>query len=93
MNDNRGTITGAILGLVGSTISLAIAFGVSIRPELRDAMIAEATAVLSIAPLVGALVDHGKRTAAAAIASSTAPIVPAVPAAPPAAAGSPAGVP
>ncbi len=93
MNENGGTITGAILGLVGSTISLAIAFGVAIRPELRDAIIAEATAVLAIAPLVGALFDHGKRqassrVAAAAIASSSE-----APPAPPAAAGTPAGVP
>lgn len=70
----KGTITGAVIGIVTATVTLLIAFGVHISSKERDAIIAEATAITAIAPAIGAVLDHGKaqaesRTSAAIITS------------------------
>jgi hypothetical protein len=66
------TIVGAITGLVVATVALAVAFGVHLNDSERAAIVAEASAVLAFAPLIGAVLDHGKaqsesRTSAAII--------------------------
>lgn len=74
--DYTKTIIGAVIGLVTATISLLIAFGVHLDAAERSAIVAEASAVLAFAPLIGAVLDHAKaqsesRTGAAIIASQT----------------------
>ena len=67
MNGNTGTLSGAVLGVVTATVSLAIAFGWHISPRAQAAIIAEATAITVVAPAVGAAYDHSKRQSAARI--------------------------
>lgn len=67
MNGNKGVIAGAIIGLATATTSLAIAFGVHLSTAERDAIIAETTALIAIAPLVGVAYDHSHRQSKARI--------------------------
>lgn len=100
MNGNKGTIGGSVVALVGAAVGLAVAFGVNLSTAERDSIIAFVTAVIAVAPIVGAGFDHSHRQAAArqeaaaTIAVGAAPVAAAVPpqpgtatAAPPAAAG------
>lgn len=73
--DYTKTVVGAILGLVAATVSLAVAFGIHLDAAEREAIIGEAVAITAFAPLIGALLDHGKAQAesrtSAAIINST----------------------
>lgn len=76
MNSNKGTISGAILALIVAGIGLATAYGAHISAQERDATIAFATAIIAVAPLIGAAFDHSHRQAksrveAATVAAST----------------------
>lgn len=81
MNGNKGLTTGSALAVIIAALGLAVAFGVHISAQERDAIIAFATAVIAVAPSIGALFDHSHRQAesrveAANVAASTlAPLV------------------
>lgn len=77
MNGNKGLAAGSALAAVSASIGLAVAFGVHITPQQKDAVLAFATTVIAIAPSIGAFFDHSHRsadarqTAAATIATGT----------------------
>jgi hypothetical protein len=70
MASAKGTIYGAFVGLVSASVDLAIAFGLKVTPQEKTAVIAEATAITIIAPIIGALWDHSHRQAASRVAAA-----------------------
>lgn len=68
MNPETGhtaTIAGAVISIVTATLNLLVVFGVHLSNAEKTAIIAEATAVVAIAPLIGAFIDHSRRQAVA----------------------------
>lgn len=59
------TFAGAFVGIVTATVNLAVMFGFTFTDGQRTAIIAEATAITVIAPLVGRWLDHSKQQAEA----------------------------
>lgn len=68
----QGTIAGAVIGLVTATVSLLIALGIPMDQLLQDALIGEATAVVNVAPFIGAIIDHARINAKARVTAATA---------------------
>lgn len=57
----NGTLAGAFVGLISTTVNLAVVFGIRLTEGQRAAVIAEATAITVIAPIIGRWVDHSKQ--------------------------------
>ena len=70
-SDHAGTLAGAFVALVSTTINLAVVFGVNLSERQTAAIVAEATAITTIAPLIGALIDHSKRQAVARVVAAS----------------------
>lgn len=62
---NKGTIGGSIVALVSAAVGLAVAFGVDVSKVQEASIIAFVTAAITVAPIVGALLDHSHRQATA----------------------------
>lgn len=63
--DSKGTLTGALLGLLSAALGLGSAFGLDLSSEQQTAIFVFAGAAAAVAPLVGAALDHSRRQAAA----------------------------
>lgn len=73
MNANKGLIGGSVLALTSSAIGLTVAFGAHVNTTQRDAIISFATAVIAVAPSIGALFDHSHRQANARVEAAQQP--------------------
>lgn len=62
----RGTVAGAVLGLVAAILGVATQFGISLTTAQHDAIMSLATAVTVVAPFAGVAFDHLRHRAAAA---------------------------